>query len=85
MVVICLFRALRVGFAEVSRRMTSWRFEGGSVNMRGIGVDIFAGLVWSLVGGLGGVVCSRDACELLRAGGRWASGSATEDNGRAEV
>jgi hypothetical protein len=38
--VICLFSAFNVGFADVSRRMTSWRLLGARVNI--IGRDIFA-------------------------------------------
>ena len=41
--VICLFSALRVGLLDVSRRMTSWRLEGGRVNMRGMGEDDMVG------------------------------------------
>lgn len=33
--VICLLRDFRVGFAEVSRRMISWREEGARVKRRG--------------------------------------------------
>jgi hypothetical protein len=44
--VICLFSALSVGLEEVSRRMISWRLEGGRVKR--IGMDMFA-LGWCLV------------------------------------
>ena len=42
--VICLFRALRLGFDEGSSRISSWRFEGGSVKRRGR--DILACACW---------------------------------------
>jgi hypothetical protein len=44
--VTCLLMDLRVGFEEVSRRMISWRLEGGRVKR--IGMDMFA-LGWCLV------------------------------------
>jgi hypothetical protein len=44
--VICLLMDLRFGFESVSRRMISWRLEGGRVKR--IGMDMFA-LGWCLV------------------------------------
>jgi hypothetical protein len=44
--VICLLMDLRFGFESVSRRMITWRVEGGRVKR--IGMDMFA-LGWCLV------------------------------------
>lgn len=38
--VICLFSVLRESLEDVSRRIISWREEGGRVKRRGRGVDI---------------------------------------------
>jgi hypothetical protein len=45
---ICLFSVLSVGFEDVETRMSSWRFEGGSVKR--IGIDMIADVIGLTLG-----------------------------------
>jgi len=49
--VICWFRVFRLGF-EVSRRIISWRLEGGRVKRIGMDIFFLLGLVFVAVCGV---------------------------------